>query len=256
MTDYLLVHGAGQGSWAWGKVWGLMTAPEEHPPRLHKARRANRVLTIDLPGHGPDAKGDTAAVRMEECVEAIVRTVEREQLRDVVLVGHGISAGIVLQAAGNLTTPPKRVCIVGGIVPEGSRPLLSGSTGGISRGFKLLSLLSSLSRKELRFPYSFISRYLCNTMETMEVVQILGFFGPLPSRLLNSGLLNSGLSLADAPPAPVSCIVLTQDKVVSAQAQRRAAERLNSDEVVEIEACHMGIWQRPQEVADALMTYA
>ena len=251
MTDYLLVHGAGQGSWAWGKVWGLMTAPEEHPPRLHKPRRANRVHTIDLPGHGPDAQGDTSAVRLEECVDAIARTVEREQLRDVVLVGHGISAGIVLQAASNLSSPPKRLCIVGGMVPEGSRTLISGCTGRISSGFKMLSLLSALSRKELKFPYSFISRYLCNTMETMEVVQIIGFFGPLPTRLLNSGL-----SLEGDLPAPVSAIILNHDKVISPQAQRRTAERLNSDEVLEIDACHMGLWQRPQEVADALLRYA
>ena len=251
MTDYLLVHGAGQGSWAWGKVWGLMTAPEEHPPRLYKPRRANRVITIDLPGHGPDAQGDTAAVRVEECVDSIARTVEREQLRDVVLVGHGISAGMVLQAAGNLQTPPKRLCIVGGVVPEGSRPFISGFSGRIGGGFKLLSLLSSLSRKELRYPYPFINQYLCNTMETMEVVQIVGFFGPLPTRLLNSGL-----SLDEDLPAPLSCIVLTQDKLVPAQAQRRTAERLGSDDVLEIEACHMGLWQRPQEVSDALLRYA
>ena len=102
MTDYLLVHGLGQGSWAWGKVWGLMTAPEEHPPRLYKPRRANRVHAIDLPGHGGDAAGDTDAVRVEECVEAIVHAVAEEQLRDVVLVGHGVSSGIVLQAAASL----------------------------------------------------------------------------------------------------------------------------------------------------------
>ena len=250
MTDYLLVHGAGQGSWAWGKVWGLMTAPEEHPPRLHKQRRANRVLTIDLPGHGPDVAGDTAAVRLEECVDAIVQAVDREQLRDVVLVGHGISAGIVLLAADSMPSPPKRVAIVGGIVPEESRPLISGCTGRISGGFKMLSSLSSLSRKELRFPYPFIGRYLCNTMSAMDVVQILGFFGPLPTRLLNSRL-----SLEGDFPAPLSCIVLTQDKLVSAQAQRRTAERLNCDEVVEIESCHMGAWQHPRELADALLRY-
>ena len=66
MTDYLLVHGAGQGAWVWGRVWGLLTAPEEHPPKLHRARKANRVFPLDLPGHGPDAEGDTAAVRLEE----------------------------------------------------------------------------------------------------------------------------------------------------------------------------------------------
>ena len=251
MTDYLLVHGPGQGSWAWGKVWGLMTAPEEHPPRLHKPRRANLVRTIDLPGHGADVAGDTAAIRLEECVEAITHTVEREHLRDVVLVGHGFSAGIVLQAAAGLPSPPKRICLVGGMVPEGSRPLISGCAGSIGRGFKLLALLSALSGKELRFPYPFISRYLCNTMDTMEIVQLLGFFGPLPTRLLRTGL-----SLDDDFAAPVSSIVLTQDRLIQPQVQRRTAERLNSDEVVEIDACHMGVWQCPQQVADALLRYA
>ena len=251
MTDYLLVHGAGQGSWVWGKVWGLMTAPEEHPPRLHKPRRANRVRTIDLPGHGPDAQGDTAAVRLEECVESIRHKVEREQLSDVVLVGHGIAAGIVLKAAGSLATPPKRVCIVGGIVPEGSRSFAGACTGRLGSGLRILSLLSSLSGRELRFPHPFITRYLCNTMDTMDVVQIMGFFGPLPTRLLNSGL-----SLDEETPVSVSTIVLTQDRVISSQAQRRTAERLNSDEVFEIDACHMGVWQRPRELADALLRFA
>ena len=80
MTDYLLVHGAGQGAWAWGRVWGRMTAPEEHPPVLYKSRRANRVLPIDLPGHGADASGDTSVVRVEDCVQSIVEAVERERL--------------------------------------------------------------------------------------------------------------------------------------------------------------------------------
>ena len=251
MTDYLLVHGPGQGSWVWGKVWGRMTAPVEHPPTLHKPRRANRVHPIDLPGHGPDAQGDTAAVRLEECVEAIAHAIEEEQLRDVVLVGHGISAGIVLQAAASLPTAPKRVALVGGIVPEGQRTLISGCPGSVRRGFKLFSMISFFRGKELRYPYPVINRYLCNTMEAMEIVQILGFFGPIPVRLLNSRL-----SLEGDLPAPLSCIVLTQDKLVSPQAQRRTAERLNSDEIVEIDACHMAAWQRPEDVAEALLRYA
>ena len=251
MPDFLLVHGAGQGSWIWSKVWGRMTAPVEHPPTLHKPRRANRVHPIDLPGHGPDAKGDTAAVRLDECIEAITREVEQKQLRDLVMVGHGISAGIVLQAAAALPTPPKRVAIVGGIVPDGQRSFLSTCSGNVRTGFKLLSMLSSLSGKEFRFPYPFINRYLCNSMEAMEIVQIIGFFGPLPTRLLNSRL-----ALEAELPAPLSSIVLTQDKVVTAQAQRRTAERLNCDDVVEIDACHMGAWQRPEAVADALLRYA
>ena len=252
MTDFLLVHGPGQGSWVWGKVWGKMTAPEEHPPRLHKPRRANRVLPVDLPGHGPDTAGDTAAIRLEECVELIARTVELERMEDVVLVGHGISAAIVLEAASHLPSPPKRLALLGAAVPEGQRPLISGCASGVRSGYRLFSLLSGLSRSELRIPRPAIERYLCNTMDTMEIVQILGFFGPLPTRLLGSRLSEE----AAQPPAPLSCIVLTQDKLVSPEAQRRTAQRLNCEDTREIEACHMVPWQKPDAVADALLQYA
>ena len=85
MTDFLLVHGAGQGAWSWGQVWGYLTAPEEHPPRLHAPKRANKVYPMDLPGHGADADGDTGEVRLEECIHSITRAVEREGLKDLVL---------------------------------------------------------------------------------------------------------------------------------------------------------------------------
>ena len=253
MTDYLLVHGPGQGSWVWGKVWGRMTAPVEHPPTLHKPRRANRVHTIDLPGHGPDAQGDTAAVRLEECVNAIIHAVEQEQLKDVVLAGYGISGGIVLEAARQLPAPPKRLALVGAAVPAGQRPLISACANGVRSWFQLSSLFSALSRREFKFSGPVINRFLCNTMETMEIVQILGFFGPIPTRLLKSGLSSEAFS--DLP-APLTCIVLTEDKLVTPSAQRRTAERLNSEETLEIDACHMAAWQKPEALANALLRYA
>ena len=253
MTDYLLVHGPGQGSWVWGKVWGRMTAPVEHPPTLHKPRRANRVHPIDLPGHGPDAQGDTVAVRVEECVNLIVHAVDQEQLNDVVLVGYGISGGIVLEAAKQLPKPPKRLALVGAAVPQGQRPLISACASGMRSWFQMSSLLSTLSGREPKFSAPVIRRFLCNSMEAMEIVQILGFFGPLPTRLLKSRLSQEALS--DLP-APLTCIVLTEDKLVTPSAQRRTAERLNSEETLEIDACHMAAWQKPEAVADALLRYA
>ena len=125
MTDYLLVHGAGQGAWSWGKVWGFMTAPLEHPPRLYAYRPVDKVFSLDLPDHGADADGDTAAVSMDECVQSIVRAVERHGLHDVVLVGHGFAGSLILQAAAQLPTPPKRVVLIAGIVPPAGKSMAS-----------------------------------------------------------------------------------------------------------------------------------
>jgi len=252
MTDYLLVHGAGQGAWSWGPVWGYLTAPEEHPPTLYKRRGANRAHPLDLPGHGADAGGDTSAVRLEECVQAITRTAEREQLKDLVLVGHGFSGSLVVQAASEMTVPPKRVVLVAGIVPAPQRPLLSACPARTRTAFRLFSMLSSLSRQEFKLPSSAINGFLCNGMDSMEVVQLLGFFGPLPTRVLKSRLPMETSEL----PCPVTYVMLTQDKVFSPDAQARVAERFEGVETVEIESCHQVMAQHPQELAEVLLRYA
>ena len=252
MTDYLLVHGAGQGAWSWGPVWGYLTAPEEHPPTLHKRRRANRVHPLDLPGHGADAGGDTSGVRLEECVQAITRAVEREQLKDLVLVGHGFSGSLVVQAASEMTVPPKRVVLVAGIVPAPQRPLLSACPTRTRTAFRLFSMLSSLSRQEFKLPSSGINGFLCNGMDSMEVVQLLGFFGPLPTRVLKSRLPMETSEL----PCPVTYVILTKDKMFPPDAQARVAARFEGVETVEIESGHQVMAQHPQELAEVLLRYA
>ena len=250
MTDYLLVHGAGQGAWSWGPVWGYLTAPEEHPPTLYKRRGANRVHPLDLPGHGADAGGDTSGVRLEECVQAITRA--GEQLKDLVLVGHGFSGSLVVQAASEMTVPPKRVVLVAGIVPAPQRPLLSACPARTRTAFRLFSMLSSLSRQEFKLPSPVINGFLCNGMDSMEIVQLLGFFGPLPARVLKSRLPMETSEL----PCPVTYVMLTQDKMFPPDAQARVAERFEGVETVEIESCHQVMAQHPQELAEVLLRYA
>ena len=252
MTDYLLVHGAGQGAWSWGPVWGRLTAPEEHPPTLYKRRRANRVHPLDLPGHGADADGDTAAVRLEECVQTITRAVEREQLKDLVLVGHGFSGGLVLQAAKEMAVAPKRVVLLAGIIPAPQRPLLSACPQRTRVAFGFLSFLSTLSRQEFKLPRPAISGLICNGMEPMEVVQMVGFFSPLPTRVLKSRLPVDDLDL----PCPLTYVVLTQDKLIPPDAQLRIAERFEGVETLEIDSCHQVMAQHPEELAEILLRYA
>ena len=252
MTDYLLVHGAGQGAWSWNQVWGHLTAPVQHPPRLYVPRPANRVYPLDLPGHGSDAGGDTAEVRFEECVHAITRAVEREGLRDVVMVAHGFAASLVLKAAGELAEPPKHLVLVAGAVPLHRRTILSAFPPRTRAGFRMLAALSKLSRQELRLPRPVINGYLCNGMDPMEVVQVLGYFGPLPTRVLKSRVLLD----EPQPPCPVTYVMLTRDKLLSPEAQQRMAQRFPEVEVVTLDSCHQVMLSKPRELADILLRYS
>ena len=65
-------------------------------------------------------------------MNAITHATEQEQLRDVVLVGFGVSGGIVLEAAKQLPTPPKRVALIGAAIPQGQRPLVSAYANSVA----------------------------------------------------------------------------------------------------------------------------
>ena len=252
MTDFLLVHGEGQGAWSWGKVWGHLTAPEEHPPRLYARRRANKVCTLNLPGHGPDATGDTAQVRMEECVHFITRTVEREGLKDLVLVGHGFAARLIIQAAYQLTEPPKHLILVAGLVPSSERNMLAALSRRTRTVFSLLNGLSKLLGKDLKFPKVVVESVLCNGMGPMEVVEVLGFFGPLPTRVLKTKV-----PLEDSPlPCPVTYVELTRDRLFPPEAQERMAQRIPGAEIVTLDSCHQVMFENPRQLADVLLRFA
>ena len=184
-------------------------------------------------------------------MDSIVRAVEREKLEDLVLVGHGFSGSLVLQAAAELPKPPKRIVLVAGIVPGRQRPLISAGPRRARLCYRLLSWLNSLTMREFKLPRQAVYRYLCNTMDAMEVVQMLGLFGPLPTRLLNSRV-----AAPEDLPGPLTYVVLTQDRLISTEAQRRTAGRFGSEETVEMEACHQVMWQKPEELAEVLLRYA
>ena len=252
MTDFLLVHGEGQGAWIWGKVWGHLTAPVDHPPRLDAKRPANRVCTLDLPGHGADTGGDTAQVRMEECVYAIARTVEREGLKDLVMVGHGFAGSLIIQAVSQLPQPPKRLILVAGIVPTHQKNMLGAIPRRTRAVFNLLDVLSKFSRQDLKFPKSVIASVLCNGMGPMEVVEVLGLFGPLPTRVLKTKVPLEDSAL----PCPVTYVELTRDRLLPPNAQQRMAQRLPGVEIVTLDSCHQVMLQNPKEMADMLLTFA
>lgn len=82
---YILIHGAWHGAWCWKKVVPLLEA------------KGNRVLAIDLPGHGDD-KTPVATVTLNDYVQKVVG-VATAQTGPVVLVGHSMAGVVIAQAA-------------------------------------------------------------------------------------------------------------------------------------------------------------
>ncbi|QJW89468.1 alpha/beta fold hydrolase [Spirosoma taeanense] len=82
---YVLVHGGWQGAWCWKKVVPLLEA------------NGNRVVAIDLPGHGDD-KTSPAMVTLDDYTKKVVQ-VANAQTGPVILVGHSMAGVAIAQAA-------------------------------------------------------------------------------------------------------------------------------------------------------------
>ena len=93
---------------------------------------------------------------------------------------------------------------------------------------------------------------MCNGMEEMEVVPVLGFFGSLPTRVIRTRLALTG----DPPPCPVTYIVLNQDRLLPPDVQQRMAERVPGAEIVTLDSCHQASLYKPAELAEVLLRYA
>ena len=261
MGDFLFVHDAGQGAWCWGKVWGYLTAPAEHPPRLHVRRAVGKLVSVDLPGHGTTAGGDVSRLSFDDFVSAVTDAVRAQDLRDLTMVGHGIAAPIILHAAAKLEQPPKRIVLLAGFIPDEGKSALEMLPRSSKLGLKLIARLNGRGMMarlngrgiNLRLPKAVINSLYCNGMDPFEVIKIVGRFCPLPVQLLQSRVYLNDL----ARMCPVTYVPLWRDKLLSPRLQRRMAERLGNVEMVaELDSCHEVMIEHPRQVADLLLRYA
>jgi pimeloyl-ACP methyl ester carboxylesterase len=84
---YVLVHGAWHGGWCWGKVAERLRAS------------GHRVFTPTLTGLGDRAHLIAPNVGLATFIEDVVSTIDMEDLRDVVLVGHSFGSPVIAGVA-------------------------------------------------------------------------------------------------------------------------------------------------------------
>ena len=252
MSDFLLVHGAAQGARSWSKVWGHMTAPQEHPPPLYRPRQAVRVRAVDLPGHGADQAQDTALVDLSESVGALAHVVQRENFSDYVLVGHELGGTVALHAAASLPTPPRRIVLVSGIVPAANAAPLSCYPIAARLLIRLSAMASGLSGRDIAVPAGALHRYWCRGLDPMQRIETVGHLNPLPIRMLTQ---KTTLDL-DSLPCPITYIVLTGNRLVPPARQRIMAARIPGAAVIELDAGHQAAIQKPRQLAETLLAAA
>ncbi|MSP52511.1 MAG: alpha/beta hydrolase [Alphaproteobacteria bacterium] len=112
MAAFVLVHGSWLGGWVWRKVI----------PKLRAAH--HDVYAATLTGLGERAHLARPEVDLALHIEDIASLIAREELRDMVLVGHSYSGMVVTAIADRMPERVRHLVYVDAVIPENGKSVL------------------------------------------------------------------------------------------------------------------------------------
>jgi len=107
--NFVLMHGAWHGGWAWNAVAAALRM------------EGHEVLQPTAPGLGPD--DDPRGVGLADCAEHLTSFIEARDLRDVVLVGHSWGGMVLSASAMRIRDRLARLVYFSAFVPEAGESL-------------------------------------------------------------------------------------------------------------------------------------
>lgn len=214
----VLLHGAGLGPWIWERVI---------------ARMRGLAFAPEYPGRAPDATPDA-------CADAIMAQLDRAGIGDVVLGLHSLAGVLAAPLTRRLGNRLRHLVLVSAVVPAPGRNFAQAM--GFPARF-VLPLLFRLHPEGLRPSEGMIRAELCGDLEPRDAREVAERYAAERPGLY--------LSSATAMPegVPMSSVILTRDRSVPPARQRAIAKRLAVSRIHEIEAGHLAMLSRPDELA-------
>jgi pimeloyl-ACP methyl ester carboxylesterase len=106
MANFVLVHGAWHGAWAWRRVVDALHA------------QGHRAIAVTLTGVGERAHLLSSLITLETHIDDVANTIEAEELQDAVLVVHSYAGMIGTAIADRMPQRLKHLVYVDAVVPK------------------------------------------------------------------------------------------------------------------------------------------
>ncbi|MFD6360214.1 alpha/beta fold hydrolase [Streptomyces roseolus] len=235
MVNFVLVAGARLGACAWDEV----------VPHLRAAGHGVHPLTLS----GLAEKRGVPA-RQATHVQDIVSEVERQGLRDVVLVGHSYSGIPVGQAAERIGDRLSRVVFVDSSVPVDGESFASAWPDGGA------AVKASIAENGGFWPLVPAAHYDGEGLTDEQIARLVRGSTPHPGATLTEPAVLAG-PLSELPATYVLCL---PDGAASddTEPDEDVAELLNSKHwrLVEMNTGHWPMFSQPRELAQVLIDSA
>lgn len=236
MTDFVFLHGGGQGGWVWEETIAALTA--------QAGAGAHRTLALDGPGCGAKRGRDTSAITFDEITAELVADIEAAGLRDVVLVGHS-------QAGAHM---PAMVLLQ----PDLFRQLIFVTCTAPDPGLTVIQMTGERVHKE-RHPFHdsdlpVRERYramFCNDMGPAQADAFLDKLGP--DQWPAACYAHWHWSYDHLADLPVSYVLCLTDAILPFEWQEYFARQVHAKRTPRIDAGHQVMNTRPQALAELLL---
>lgn len=243
MTQFVFVHGGGQGSWVWDETIAAIKLQSDGTAEC---------LALDVPGCGTKRGRDTSGVEFHDIVHELIADIEAAGLSDVVLVGHS-QAGCVLPRMAELRPGLfRRLVYVTCSSPLAGQTVQEMIGEGVHGqdpdkvGWPLDPATHSMEER--------LRACFCNDMTPAETVAFMQKLGadmwPASSYAARYWHYDH---LADVPTSYVLC---ERDAILPAAWQERFAERYHAARIARIDAGHQVMNTQPEALAEVLLAEA
>ena len=111
MSTYFFLHGAMRGAWLWDRI----------KPVMEKAGAT--VIAYDLPGHGTRVN-ERAGVTMSAYINDVLHTIRKNDMKDIVLVGHSMSGIVTSKIADEEPGRIRHLVYLAAVVPQDGDALI------------------------------------------------------------------------------------------------------------------------------------
>lgn len=243
MTDFVFLHGGGQGSWVWDETIAALAA---------QSGGAARCLALDVPGCGTKRGRDTEGTAFAGIIRELAGDIDAAGMKDVVLVGHS-QAGTALPAM--YAHRPElfgRLAFVSCIAPDPGLTVVDMTAKrmreqGHTEGSRALTdeSLSMLERYRIMF---------CNDMPPPQAEAFLAKLGQ--DGWPRSSYTETGWTYDHLAAVPVSYVLCVRDAILPLEWQERFASRVHARSTPRIDAGHQVMNTRPQALAEVLLIEA
>jgi pimeloyl-ACP methyl ester carboxylesterase len=232
-VTYVLVHGGGFSGSCWDEIRPLLTG---------------RTIAVDLPGRGRNP-GDLATVTLADFVACVVEEIVRNDLTEVTLVGHSMAGLTLPGVAEQVPDRLRRLVFVSCAVPPHGTSLSAVLEGFSPSAAAIAERLGDqlVDGRGALHP-DLATAMFCTDMDAGQTASTLERLVPESAAVLSEPVDLTGLR----HPIPRTYVRLTDDAIVSPDTQNQMIANLGGAETVDLDAGHMAMISRPDDLARVL----